>query len=243
MINVAIGDIHGCIDQLKDLWNKILIELSDKRYRNHPKRIIFLGDYIDRGPDSKAVVQFLIDIENNSPVDFRFVFLKGNHEQMMLERMDSFVIHGGFQTLQSYNVSVEQFASDNKFTWMPLDHKIFYDNLKIHFYDRDNDLFFVHGGIDDSAVEVDLKNQAEDTLLWMRTQVDYRNIGDVRVVHGHTPKFSVEILPHRINIDTACVFGGRLTAAIFKTEYDGYETIKFVEVDGLQSRKGRIDDK
>ena len=228
MINVAIGDIHGCIDQLKNLWSDIFSTLQND-YPDEKVRIVFLGDYIDRGPDSKGVIDFLIQLQDLYSHKFEFVFLKGNHEQMMLDHMEGYAFYYQ-ETLKSYHVSLEEFAYDKEFIWLPKRHLEFYKNLKTYFLDKENNLFFCHAGIDEN---VPLLEQKEDTLLWLRVSGDYIKIGDMRVVHGHTPP-RFEHFHHRINLDTGCVFGTALTAVIFK---DDKTSIEVLQVPGLPSRE------
>lgn len=226
MIYVAIGDIHGCLDQLKALWDKVDLYLKEF----HPgirAKIVFLGDYVDRGPDSKGVVQYLIDLKKQN--DYDFIFLKGNHEDMLLSKYESF-IHYGLETLKSYDVDLDKYVKDEISNWMPREHLDFYNNLTLYYKDDDAHLFFCHGGINQ---DTDLDNQNEETLLWARVRGDYDKLGKWKVVHGHIPS-NFEMLNHRINLDTACVFGGALTAIILDTNA---KTWLLCSVDGLKKER------
>lgn len=126
---VAIGDIHGCVQSLKALWKKL------EPYKDHTH--VFIGDYIDRGPDSKGVVDFLLEVQDER----ESVFLKGNHELMLLNSLSTvnkkhWILNGGQTTLDSYNIEYAHGLPDN--------HLEFYLGLKLY-YETD-DYFFVHAG-------------------------------------------------------------------------------------------------
>lgn len=204
----AIGDIHGQLELLK----RIIIDI-DKDEVNQPRKIIFLGDYIDRGPDSKGVIDLIMQLQEKRGKD-NVIALKGNHEDMALHDWPLWINNGGQQTIMSYGEN----AND-----MSPAHKNWIRNLPTYHETTHN--IFVHAGIDDQPF-IPMDEQSNSFLLWKRFPTDYNpNIIKV-LVHGHTPRKQPEILPNRINLDTGAVFvGGALTAAKFKP--DSGQPIKF----------------
>jgi len=201
---IAIGDIHGCVESLKALWKKL---------QSYPDaKIIFIGDYIDRGPDSKGVVDFLIAHQN----DRDCIFLRGNHEQMLLDSLDSnrdynWMMNGGDTTLNSYGVDI---ASD-----IPTDHIEFYKNTKLYF-DTD-EFFFVHAGVPPhQPIRETLETEEyNDFFLWGREHIDsFETPWEKTVVFGHTPRPYPIQKNKMIGIDTGCVYDklgyGKLTAVL-----------------------------
>jgi serine/threonine protein phosphatase 1 len=205
----AIGDIHGCLKALQDLLAQISVKPEDE--------IVFLGDYIDRGPDSKGVLDFLV--KNHKP---NWRYLRGNHEQMLLEWLgtpnslaaSNWLLNGGHQTLQSY-VSQEKLdevrgegAHIVLQSYIPHTHVEFLNALPLTY--ETSDYFFCHAGIN---LDKPLNAQEPDDLLWIRRKFlqDPRPTPKL-VVHGHTPVEKVDVTKDRINLDTGCVYGGFLTA-------------------------------
>lgn len=201
---IAIGDIHGCSQSLIALWNK-LEPYSDSIF-------IFIGDYIDRGPDSKGVVDFLLKAQNER----NCVFLRGNHEQMLLDSVQSkrdynWLLNGGDTTLHSYRVDgAEQ---------LPEDHLEFYKKTKLY-YDTD-EYFFVHAGVPpfQSIKESTESDEHHDFFLWGRDHIDsFETPWEKTVVFGHTPRPHPIQKKKMIGIDTGCVYEklgyGKLTAVI-----------------------------
>jgi serine/threonine protein phosphatase 1 len=203
-LTYAIGDIHGSLDKLKSLAAACLQHAGDQ-----PMHFVFLGDYIDRGPDSAGVVRYMMRLQ--SELGERVIALKGNHEAWALEFADqarpaeSWLRNGGGATLQSYGVRSVAELPQAHLDWMRA-LRLSYD---------DGRRFFVHAGIDP---EKPLDAQDEYDLLWIRLPflTDTRDYGRL-IVHGHTPLEDgvPELLSNRLNIDTAAVFGGPLTAAVF----------------------------
>ena len=200
---IAIGDVHGCLQTLKALWNKL------EPYSNQPH--LFIGDYIDRGPDSKGVIDFLMNVRNEREC----IFLRGNHEQMLLdayERGDAYnwMLNGGESTLKSYgeDVIVKDISTE---------HIQFYRDTQL-FYETEN-FFFVHAGAPphQSLEESKQSTSAHDFFLWGR---DHLNVFDTpwekTVVFGHTPRPYPIRKKKMIGIDTGCVYNkigyGKLTA-------------------------------
>lgn len=202
---VAIGDVHGCLQSLQALTKK-LEKYSDRQF-------VFLGDYIDRGPDSKGVVDFLMDYRQQQDC----IFLRGNHEQMLLDayfndNLDLWLMNGGRSTLESYGAKYNQLNISE-------DHIEFYKDTRMY-YDTP-DFFFVHAGLSPAkTIEQSLKddNDIQD-FLWERSHLNvFETPWEKTVVFGHTPR------PHPIRknkmlgLDTGCVYEslgyGKLTAAV-----------------------------
>lgn len=189
----AIGDTHGCAAELKELLGKIDPQTGDT--------VVFLGDYIDRGPDSKGVVD---TVRAYNPQGVNVVVLAGNHEDMMCKvhadrnLWDWWLRNGGDATLESYGgvipTEVLQWA-----LMLPVSYKL-------------DGYFFVHAGVDP---DVSIDAQEKGALLWIRSKflASKKDFG-VRVIHGHTPNDNPEVRPNRINVDTACVYGEKLTCVV-----------------------------
>jgi serine/threonine protein phosphatase 1 len=200
----AVGDIHGSLRKLRQL-----IASCEQHASGRPPTFIFLGDYIDRGPDSAGVIRYLIDLQSRLPD--RVVVLKGNHEAMALGVIDGtapaddWLSQGGAATLASYG------AADAR--ELPQTHIAWLRSLRLS-YD-DGRRLYVHAGIDP---ERPLDAQREDDLIWIREPFlsDRRDYGRL-VVHGHTPLDTAapDLRSNRLNLDTGAVFGGPLTAAVF----------------------------
>ena len=196
----VFSDIHGCAAELKLLLNKLPLK-SDSL-------IVLMGDYIDRGPNSKEVIDTILDLKKM----YNVVALKGNHEAMFLKFLEDpasadaglFVYNGGGSTLASYR----QDESD-KYV-VPREHLEFFTELETY-YETD-DYFFVHAGVPDRSLK-DLDDECEEDLLWIRDDFFYSSFDWKKmIVHGHTPVGEVEISENRINIDTGCVFNNKLSA-------------------------------
>ena len=206
----AIGDTHGCAAELQEM-----LDIIDAQ-KQSGDLIIYLGDYIDRGPNSKGVVDIILERRNRGLEE---IALMGNHEDMMLDQSSSWFYNGGTQTVESYG----GFGS-----WkLPPDHEEFYNNLKLfHFHGK---WFFVHAGLDPTEP---YDKQVKHTLIWDRTSVGYKGVyvGDWNVVYGHTPTEKPIVRPHQIGIDTGCVFGYSLTCAVINPDTDTPETVRFITV-------------
>ena len=195
---IAIGDIHGCRAALETLLEAIDPQPSDI--------LVGLGDYVDRGPDSKGVVDILIQLGRRT----QFVGLLGNHEEMMLDVVRGSVPHhnwlryGGVETLESYDF-------DGDLDFLPREHEQFFDSLGDYF--EHSDYFFTHAAYDP---DTPLEHQTADMLRWYPLveglPAPHQN-GKTAVV-GHTANRDGEILDvgHLICIDTFCYGGGWLTA-------------------------------
>ena len=211
----AIGDIHGRADLLERTLDRIDADLA-----SNPVRIgiqVFLGDYIDRGPASREVLDRLV--ANNR--SFRSVFLKGNHERYLTDFLINPLIlgvwqhYGGLETLMSYGItpSINANAATQAQLAAALDqalpesHRQFIGNLESSF--TCGDFFFAHAGV---RPGIPLTQQREEDLLWIREDfLLYEEDFSKVVVHGHTPVPQPDVRPNRINIDTGAFATGQLT--------------------------------
>ena len=214
----AIGDIHGRLDLLSDLLGKI--EEDAKSCREARRILVFVGDYVDRGPDSRGVVERVLA----GVPTFETVCLKGNHEQVLLDFLadplvwDHWRRFGGLETLASYQVdrhllfgaNVAPAAIRDAFAEaLPQRHKDFLASLPRSY--ECGDYYFVHAGV---RPGIPLERQVEADQLWIREDFldSGKTTGGRVVVHGHTPRPAPEKLDFRIGIDTGAYLTGRLTA-------------------------------
>jgi serine/threonine protein phosphatase 1 len=218
----AVSDIHGCADQLQDVFAAIDHHLA----RAGPVRAlhVFLGDYIDRGPASRQTIDLLIERGRRH----ESIFLKGNHEAFLFEvlqdasRLQTWKEYGGFQTLMSYGLAppIKPDQAEQSelvralLQGMPKHHRQFFSNLRTSFFC--GDFFFAHAGV---RPGVPLRQQREEDLLWIRDEFlqSEEDFGKF-IVHGHTPVPKPEIRPNRINIDTGAYATGILTLLTIQGE-------------------------
>lgn len=209
----AIGDIHGCIGELKRLEAKIV---ADAAQLPGSKFLVYLGDYVDRGPNSAAVIDHLIA---PPPPGFQRICLAGNHEEMFLDfvnggsRNKAWLGAGGEETLASYGVYLEGHKPSELpmqvRSCVPDEHLEFLRSLPVMLIL--GRYCFVHAGIDP---KIALGDQDERTLLWSRPeQFDWatQDIG-FTVIHGHTPVTEIEISRNRVNVDIGAYLRGVLGA-------------------------------
>ena len=219
----AIGDIHGQLEMLETALERIEADGGPNT------RIVFLGDYTDRGPDSRGVIELL---SQGQAEGRNWVMLSGNHDRMFSmfmedhPRNDSQLLVGyhwlhprigGIQTLESYGVEVAEGdriyrVHERAREKVPQKHIHFIDGLRHHY--QEGELLFVHAGI---RPGLDLADQSEDDKLWIRQE--FLNSSEIHpwlVVHGHTPVDHPEHHGNRINIDTRAGYGEPLTAAVFE---------------------------
>lgn len=221
MTTYAIGDIHGMYDLLFDLANKIKNDMDDG-----PHKIIYLGDYIDRGPDSAGVIDF---VKGKFFDPHKVVALLGNHEQMLLDAYfdgkygNSWYMNGAEATLNSYGGTTQDIYFDH-ITWLrdrPLSH-------------IDGKYLFVHAGINPL---VSLEKQLKDELLWIREDfLRSKTDHGYKVIHGHTPTVywirstDPDVNNNRIGIDTGSTISGVLTAIkIPDTNKDEFSFIQAID--------------
>jgi serine/threonine protein phosphatase 1 len=220
----AVGDVHGRADLLDQVFSRIDSDLA--AYSDcHPIQV-FLGDYIDRGPSSRAVIECLV----KRSFTHEIVCLRGNHETYVFQFLQNPAILadwrqlGGLETLMSYGLkpsmhcgAAEQVELAKALAAaLPNQHRRFLRSLTPSF--TCGDFFFVHAGVKPG---VPLAQQREEDLLWirddfLRCEDDFGKI----IVHGHTPVREPDIRPNRVNIDTGAYATGRLTCLII--ENGGY---------------------
>lgn len=218
----AVGDIHGRDDLLAQLLTQVEADAAASPVSSNI--LIYLGDYVDRGLQSKQVLDRLTGAR---PAGFEHVFLKGNHEQALLQFLadpafgKTWKYYGGLETLHSYGVK-ELTRTDDPAAFvqarehlleaMPESHRHFLETLEIS---REfGGYFFAHAGV---RPGIALHRQIEEDLLWIRDEfVDSgASFGKV-VIHGHTPNEEVVIRPNRIGIDTGAYMTGVLTALVLE---------------------------
>lgn len=205
----AIGDIHGRLDLLERADRLIAAHAAERSYQ-----VICLGDYVDRGPDSAGVIAFLMRAEQEG----RYLCLKGNHEEMMVEGaagegMDFWLDNGGDATLASYGGVLS------------LEHLKWAYSLPIRI--RDDYRIYVHAGL---MPDLAYEDQDDATCLWIRGRflTAPASAFPAHVVHGHTPSHAdkrvmdqPELLPHRTNLDTGACLTGVLSVGVFESDAPG----------------------
>lgn len=217
----AIGDVHGRVDLLQEVFSKI--ERHRRIYPIASAIEVMLGDYVDRGPASYDVIELL-----SSRVRSGTICLKGNHESFLLEFLHNprVLTHwqhvGGLDTLTSYGLEpslkcsakVQEKLATEFGRRLPAHHHEFLTSLSLCF--ELGDYFFVHAGV---RPGVDLSRQNPDDLLWIRNEfLSYEGGFGKVVVHGHTPVSEPEIHDNRINLDTGAFATGILTCAVFEDD-------------------------
>jgi len=216
----AIGDVHGRLDLVVRAVEAITEHVGDA-----PFRVIFLGDYVDRGPDSRGVIDLLMDLQRRWPV----VCLKGNHEELMLQairqpaggRLKRWLEYGGDRTLASYGLDEDSDLAGG----IPSEHLRWMAGLP--YTTGDGHRIYVHAGL---MPGTPVHRQNEQTFLWIRERFLQARASEfeAHVVHGHTPIWEgkpnpaePELLEHRTNVDTAAFATGVLSIAVFDAERPG----------------------
>lgn len=215
----AVGDIHGRLDLLQKLWVMIKTDAAKTSLRNI---FIFVGDYVDRGPDSKGVIDFLLALQQDNGV----VCLRGNHDQAVLDFVAdanfyrSWKLFGASETLLSYGVMAPRFDDRAEFEKArtefvancPKAHFEFLQSLP-YCYERGG-YFFVHAGI---RPGVSLTEQSPQDMLWIRDEFLFsRAEFEKVVVYGHTPVEKAGRHGSRISVDTGAYATGRLSAVVLE---------------------------
>ena len=234
----AVGDIHGRSDLLAALVRALRADASASAAKR--KVIVFLGDYVDRGPDSKGVLDILVDL---SEQDFaELVFLRGNHEQKMVEFLSNpevgqeWCSYGGRQTLESFGLAVPSMThrldawvrtSDDLRHKLSQSHHDFLGSLKAKF--ELGGYFFCHAGV---RPGVSQDQQTESDLLWIRKKFleDEQRLYRI-VVHGHTISTDVYVDHRRIGVDTGAYSSDRLSAV--RLELDACVVVEASHHDGV----------
>lgn len=196
----VIGDIHGCSTELQSLLEKLPLSLNSK--------IVFVGDYVDRGENSKEVIEIILNLKNYYDV----VTLMGNHEAMFLDFIQdpgstdagAFIYNGGSATLASYATQKGNYL-------IPDEHVAFLRNLKL--FSQTEKYFFVHAGVPDVPLDRVIPALHKNDLLWVRESFHNSKFNwNKLIIHGHTPVQKVEVTSKRVNVDTGCVFDNCLSA-------------------------------
>ncbi len=218
----AIGDIHGRLDLLQNLLEQIKCDTQNSTSAR--KVLVFLGDYVDRGWQSREVLHLLctLDIEG-----FETVFLKGNHEEALLSFLsdpaflDTWRQFGGLETLHSYGLKDLNFRHDTDYlsavhseflAAFPPQHRAFLEGLPTSY--TLEGYFFAHAGVKPGVV---LDRQEDHDLCWIRDEfLNSRTDFGKRVVHGHCPEETPQVHPNRIGIDTGAYITGVLTAVMLE---------------------------
>lgn len=215
----AVGDIHGCLDLLERLVARIERDAAKSTAQLH---LVFLGDYVDRGSDTKGVVDFLLRI----PDRFSTRFIRGNHDQSLLDFLDSPATYrewrdfGATETLRSYGVPPPVSpdlpdliqARDQLARAIPNEHMRFFTSLLASF--EIGDYLFVHAGL---RPQVDIAKQTLRDMMWIRDDflLSTEDFGKI-IVHGHSPQADPVHRDNRIGVDTGAYLTGRLTAAVLE---------------------------
>jgi Calcineurin-like phosphoesterase len=214
----AIGDVHGRLDLLRKMHEGIAEDL--RKHAGRDWRVIHLGDYVDRGHDSKGVLDFLA---MTCGADERMIALCGNHDVGFLDFLaypmaDGLFAHnGGWETARSYGVELDfrdpralRAGHAELARAVPSEHISFLRTLKRSA--SFGDFFFCHAGIRPGTP---LEDQDPDDLIWIRWEfLDYPHLHPKVIVHGHTPEAEVEVMPNRVNVDTGAYISGQLSALI-----------------------------
>lgn len=223
----AIGDIHGHPGQLAALLRQIADDAAGEDGAERPL-IVFLGDYVDRGPDSRSAIDLIVSLIDDD-ARFDVVALKGNHEDALVRFLDdpgfapAWIANWGESTLRAYGVAPPsgfdvpacEAARAQFIGVLPDRHRTFLADLRLTL--EVGDYLFVHAGV---RPGVPLDAQAERDLIWIRYDFleSDEAFGKV-VVHGHTPAASPERKANRVNVDTGVYFSGALTAVRLKGEH------------------------
>jgi serine/threonine protein phosphatase 1 len=198
--HLAIGDIHGCINALRSLVDFVGFR--------HDDTIITLGDYVDRGPNSRAVLDLVIELGKKH----NLIPLRGNHEIMMLDSREkeswlhAWMKYGGDATLRSYSPSGEESGS---FADVPDSHIDFLENNLVSYYECEAH-FFVHANVD---AKIALSEQSDASLYWKKYRNPERHCSEKIMVCGHTAQHTGSPVSndHSICIDTWAYGGGWLS--------------------------------
>lgn len=213
----AIGDVHGCLRELDDLL--AAIDADDAARGEADTSLVFLGDLVDRGPDSAGVIERALAWSHTGANTH---FLMGNHEEIFLKALDGdekalrlFCRIGGRETILSYGIDADEYErldyvelAERLSTLVPAAHRDFlagFEDMVVM-----GDYAFVHAGI---RPDVPLEEQRTSDLRWIRdTFLDHRKPHPKMIVHGHTIAADVDRRANRIGVDTGAYSSGRLSA-------------------------------
>ncbi len=219
----AVGDVHGRVDLLNRLYGLIEADRVQNPVANSVE--VFLGDYVDRGPSSRQVLDWFVSGPNSSS---KRVTLQGNHELFLMEFLNNAGVgaswgqYGGLETLHSYGLNLRMPLDEEKWealreglvAVMPASHLQFMRSCKL--FSIMGGYYFAHAGVNPSIA---LNDQVADDLLWIREPFlsHGKSLGKI-IVHGHTPVEAPEVEVHRIGIDTGAYVTGRLTCAVLEAD-------------------------
>ncbi|SOC81951.1 serine/threonine protein phosphatase 1 [Ensifer adhaerens] len=211
----AVGDIHGRLDLLLESDRKIEADIAE----NERALVIYLGDYIDRGPDSRGVIEHL---QSHGDLKFMRLCLRGNHDDVFLSFLEKPLAEwgwldlGGRETLRSYGIALDPYRDralghqalvEMLNAHVPATHRQFFSKTRL--WARSGDFLFVHAGIQPGMA---IERQEPRDFMWIREPFLSEGSGlPLTVVHGHTPGAVVSYGPNRIGIDTGAYATGRLT--------------------------------
>ena len=219
----AVGDVHGCLAQLRHMLAMIDADLQQRPVEDH--RVIFVGDYSDRGPDSKGVVYALMGLTAR---DKRVICLRGNHDMFVHnflrdphEHGPMFYRNGGAATLRSYGSRARDAFPE------PVElHQVHvFAELLVNWHHLNflghlptsvsfGDYFFCHAGV---RPGVPLDEQSDDDLVWIRDDfLGHKGLYEKVIIHGHTSRSNIDVQPNRINLDTKCHASGTLSAVVLE---------------------------
>ncbi|WP_353646658.1 metallophosphoesterase [Mesorhizobium sp. WSM2239] len=218
----AVGDVHGCLSLLKKI--DLLIASDDQ---DREKIVVMLGDYVDRGPASAQVLDYL---NTRPPANFRRICLAGNHEETMLSFLEDpttnggWLDYGGFETLRSYGIDTSEIVANRTRpkklaqileSHIPGDHVEFLRQLPVMVCSPD--YVMVHGGLRQG---VPIADQLDHDLMWLRAGGDATpgHRANRVLIHGHTPVSTALITPHRICVDTEAYRTGVLSAVRVRSD-------------------------
>ena len=226
----AIGDVHGCLKELTSLHKKIL---THDKFDVKKDLLVYLGDYVDRGKESKAVIDQILKLKNNK---IKMINLMGNHDEYMIDflfnnknNIENWLNFGLDQTIRSYGIELVDFIKDGfgddiieqlrkkLLNEMSEDQINFFKSLELS-YSSDKYLF-VHAGIDPKK---SLSEQTRNDYLWSRSEDFFKEDfkAEKIIVHGHTPVEKIISNQFRINIDSGCYFTGKLTGVCLSDKND-----------------------
>ncbi|MCR5876529.1 serine/threonine protein phosphatase [Phenylobacterium sp. J426] len=238
---IAVGDIHGRNDLLRPLLD-VIGELVRGSRRS---AVVFLGDYVDRGPDSRGVIDSLLAFRRVAGCEVRF--LRGNHDDTVLNFLadpaagPTWIDYGGGATLESYGAPLPSARGDEA-GWaatraafaelLPGEHRAFFEELE--YCAEYGDYFFAHAG---ARPGVPLEDQSAQDLMWIRDSfLRAKFVWPKTIVHGHTPEEKAVVSHRRIGLDTGAYATGRLTAAVI--EDDGCRLWQAVAAQGRVEIEG-----
>lgn len=203
----AVGDVHGCSAELSCM----LKHLSGPCALSQNDLVVFIGDYVDRGPDSKGVIDLLLEFQRSFPAT---IFLKGNHEHMLMGFLGlepsegwAYLQNGGAACLKSYNISLSS-PPEEVLNALPREHIGFLSSLQR--YILTEKFVLVHAGLNPLR---DIRSQLDQDIFWIRDEfISNIHHFDRTIVFGHTPFHAVlEHPPYKIGVDTGLVFGNMLS--------------------------------